>query len=80
MTLYSKPASINIVMKPLIILTNVVVEYFHDKVEWFRHRKQKPTLLALAVNVFTNEGWLDGINRQGRLLEHLYYYNNEQTQ
>jgi hypothetical protein len=66
-------------MKHLILLTNVVIEYFHDKVEWFRHRKQKPTLLALAVDVFTNESWLDGINRQGRLMEHLYYYN-EQTQ
>lgn len=78
MTLYSKPASIDIVMKNLMLLINVVAEYFHDKVEWLRHRKQKPTLAALSIEVFTNEGWLDGINRQGRIMEYLYYYN-EQT-
>jgi len=64
-------------MKNITLLINLVAEYFHDKVEWLSHRKQKPTLVALGIDVFTNEGWLDGINRQGRLLEHLYYYNEQ---
>lgn len=64
-------------MKNLILLTNVVSEYFHDKVEWIIRRKQKTNLVAISIDVFTNEGWLDGINRQGRLLEHLYYYNEQ---
>ena len=64
-------------MKNITLLINLVAEYFHNVVERFRYRKQKPTLVALSIDVFTNEGWLDGINRQGRLLEHLYYYNEQ---
>ena len=61
-------------MKKLMLLPiNVVLEYFRDKVEAFLHRKKKPTFLALSVVEFTQESWLDGIIRQGRLMEHLYH-------
>ena len=62
-------------MKKFMLLpVNVVLEYFVSLAERFIHRKQKPTLLALGTVEFTQEKWLDGINRQGRLLEYLYYY------
>lgn len=61
-------------MKKLMLLPiNVVLEYFRDKAEAFLHRKQKPTLVALFTIEFTHESWLDGIVRQGRLMEYLYH-------
>jgi hypothetical protein len=65
------------VMKNITLLINLVTEYFHDVVGRFRHRKQKPTLVALGIDVFTNESWVEGIYRQGRIMEHLYYYNEQ---
>jgi hypothetical protein len=52
---------------------NIITEYFANKVESFVYRKTSPSLLAYGVATFTNEGWLDGVNRQGRVLEYLYY-------
>jgi len=64
------------VMKKFILPISVVLEYFANLAEWFRHRKQKPTLIALGIVEFNQEKWLDGVIRQGRLFDHLYYYNN----
>jgi len=64
-------------MKKFMLPINIVLEYLTRKVEWFMHRKQKPTLLALGIDVFTNESWVEGIYRQGRIMEHLYYYNEQ---
>jgi hypothetical protein len=27
--------------------------------------------------VFTNESWVEGVYRQGRIMEHLFYYNEQ---
>ena len=64
-------------MKNTILLINLVVEYFHDVVQRIRYRKQKPTLVALGIDVFTNESWVEGVYRQGRIMEHLFYYNEQ---
>jgi hypothetical protein len=63
-------------MKKLMLPINVVLEYLTRKVEWFMHRKQKPSLVAMGLIEFTNESWLDGVVRQGRLMEQLYYGSN----
>jgi hypothetical protein len=65
-----------IVMKKFMLPINVVLEYLTRKVEWFMHRKQKPTLIALEMVEFTQESWLDGIVRQGKLMGYLYHGNN----
>ena len=65
-----------LVMKKFMLPISVVLEYFVNLAEKFLHRKQKPTLLALGTVEFTQENWLDGIVRQGRLFDYLYYYNN----
>ena len=62
-------------MKKFMLPISVVLEYFANLAEKFLHRKQQPTLLALGIVEFNQEKWLDGIVRQGRLFEHLYYYN-----
>ena len=62
-------------MKKFMLPISVVLEYFVNLTERFKHRKQKPTLLALGTVEFTQENWIDGVIRQGRLLDHLYYYN-----
>ena len=62
-------------MKKFMLPISVVLEYFVNLAEKFQYRKQKPTLLALGTVEFNQEKWLDGIVRQGRLFEHLYYYN-----
>ena len=36
-------------------------------------RKLKPSYLAYSIVGFTNESWLDGITRQGRLYDYLAY-------
>lgn len=36
----------------------------------FRH-KPKPSFLAYSIVGFTNESWLDGVIRQGRLYTYL---------
>jgi hypothetical protein len=64
-------------MKNITLLINLVVEYFHNVVGWFRYRKQKPTLLALSIDVFTNENWVDGMIRQNRVMDYQYYYNEQ---
>ena len=64
-------------MKNITLLINLVVEYFHNVVERFRYRKQKPTLLALSIDVFTNENWIDGMIRQNRVMDYQYYYNEQ---
>lgn len=66
----------DIVMKNLMLPINVVLEYLTRKVEWFMHRKQKPSLIAISLIEFTNEFWIDGVIRQGRLADHLYHGSN----
>lgn len=61
-------------MKYIILLINIVVEYFQNIAERIYFRKHTPSFIAYSVATFTNESWLDGICRQGRLLEHLYHY------
>jgi hypothetical protein len=62
-------------MKKFMLPISVVLEYFVSLTERFLHRKQKPSFMALSVVEFTQENWLDGVVRQGRILDHLYYYN-----
>ena len=64
-------------MNKFMLPINVVLEYLTRKVEWFMHSKQKPTLLALSVDTFTNEGWVDGIIRQNRLMEYQPHFNEQ---
>jgi len=66
-------------MKNITLLINVVVEYFQNNFERIYFRKHVPSFLAYSVSTFTNESWLDGIVRQGRLMEQLYYYKTLDT-
>lgn len=66
-------------MKNITLLINVVVEYFQNNFERIYFRKHVPSFLAYSVATFTNESWLDGIVRQGRLMEQLYYYKTLDT-
>ena len=61
-------------MNYFILLINMVVDYFQNIFERIYFRKHVPSFIAYSVATFTNESWLDGIVRQGRLMEHLYYY------
>jgi len=61
-------------MKYITLLTNVVVEYFQNIAEGIYFRKHTPSFIAYSVVTFTTETWMDGVCRQGRLLEHLYHY------
>jgi hypothetical protein len=55
-------------------LLQIIAEYLQGKIERILNRKKNPSFLSLSVVQFTNESWLDGIVRQGRLMEQLYYY------
>jgi hypothetical protein len=55
-------------------LLQIIAEYLQGKIERILNRKKSPSFLSLSVVQFTNESWLDGIVRQGRLMEQLYYY------
>jgi len=56
------------------LLLQIIAEYFQGNI------KKNPSLLSLSVVQFTNESWLDGIIRQGRLDEHTYYYGVDKAQ
>jgi hypothetical protein len=56
------------------LLLQIIAEYLQGKIERILNRKKNPSFLSLSVVQFTNESWLDGIVRQGRLMEQLYYY------
>lgn len=62
-------------MKLITPIYTMFAEYVIDTIERIRFRKQEPSLLAYSVSVFTNESWLDSLNRQKRLFEYFYYYN-----
>ncbi len=49
-----------------------IAEFFTNRIERIRNRNKKPTFLALSVIIFTEEYWIDGIFRQGRLKDYLY--------
>jgi hypothetical protein len=36
-------------------------------------RKPKPSFLAYSIVGFTNESWLNGVIRQGRLYDYLFH-------
>lgn len=62
-------------MKLLTPFINMFAECILNSFEWLRFRKKEPSLLAYSVGIFTNESWLETIQRQKRLFEYLYYYN-----
>lgn len=74
MTWFVRPDTFIAVMKNNTLLINIIVEYFQSIFEKIYFRKRNPSFLAYSVVTFTNEFWLDGIVRQGRLMEQLYYY------
>lgn len=62
-------------MKNIILLINLVAEYVANKINRIKNGKPKLTLLALSIDEFTNESWINGIIRQDRLHDYFYYYN-----
>ncbi len=38
-------------------------------------RKPKPSFLAYSIVGFTNESWLNGVIRQGRLYDYLFHWH-----
>lgn len=62
-------------MKNILLLINMVAESICDKINRMRNGKPALTLLALSMDEFTNESWLHGIFRQGRVKDYFYYYN-----
>jgi hypothetical protein len=74
LTWFVRPDTFIAVMKNNTLLINIIAEYFQSIFEKIYFRKHNPSFLAYSVVTFTNEFWLDGIVRQGRLMEQLYYY------
>jgi hypothetical protein len=62
------------------LLLQIIAESFQGKFEKLANRKKVPSFLSLSVVQFTNESWLDGIIRQGRLNDHTYYYGVDNAQ
>jgi hypothetical protein len=62
------------------LLLQIIAESFQGKIERLLNRKKVPSFLSLSVVQFTNESWLDGIIRQGRLNDHTYHYGVDNTQ
>lgn len=60
-------------------LLQFIGEYFQIKIERILNRK-KSSVLSLSIVQFTNESWLDGIIRQGRLDEHTFHYAVDNSQ
>jgi hypothetical protein len=62
------------------LLLQIIAESFQGKIEKILNRKKVPSFLSLSVVQFTNESWVNGIIRQGKLEDYIVHYGVDNTQ